>query len=131
LKEPCAIPGERCTNKTIMKNKRFIILLISLITLCGIQSKEHTIILADEKVCLPGPIDFQDSLKLLDFSKVDYGFNKDISLWGTQTYDLYKNKITRSPGGPQELKIKSKNAHIGMVFNETHEIEKIVYYSLR
>ena len=72
----------------------------------------------------------RDSLDNLKLSQADYGFNNGVNLHGSETYDLYKDKV-RIYHGYQILKLKAKNSYVEVILNTTRDVGRILYYSLK
>ncbi|HRE62306.1 MAG TPA: hypothetical protein PKU77_00870 [Ferruginibacter sp.] len=73
----------------------------------------------------------EDTSLIIDKSKLDDGFNKDISIQGDSTYSIFKDQLKWQPGVAMEiLKLRSLNASIVIKFTSNHEIERIQYASL-
>lgn len=74
----------------------------------------------------------QDSLRLIEISKIDYGFNEDLNFGNSEIYNRYKKYVKRNSGGYESLLLKSKNSYIMLSFLSTrdHMLGSIRYYSL-
>ena len=117
-----------------MKSKTIVLLLLYFIVIffCGFNSSGYELIIQEKKIDTNEVSVFQDSLNLLNDWKIDYGFNKGITLWGDTTYNLYKPKIKWRPGvAMQVLELKSANSFLFIKFTTNHEIEKIQYASVK
>jgi hypothetical protein len=117
-----------------MKSKTTAILLLYFIVIifCGFNSFKSKLNIQEKIIDTTALSLCQDSLKLLDDWKIDYGFNNGITFWGDTTYNLYKSKVKWQPGvAMQVLELKSANSFIFIKFTSNHEIERVNYTSLK
>jgi hypothetical protein len=113
-----------------MKSKTTAILLLYFIVIifCGFNSFKSKLNIQEKIIDTTALSLCQDSLKLLDDWKIDYGFNNGITFWGDTTYNLYKSKVKWQPGvAMQVLELKSANSFIFIKFTSNHEIERVNY----